>query len=81
MVRFANIYTLLNKYGSLKSSSIEYLGRDSFVSLIDALLELHKIKNSMSKYHEDLVDDAEDPGDGVEALVDDGEALNALKKH
>ena len=28
-----------------------------------------------------LVDDAEDLGDCVEALVDDGESLDGLKKH
>ena len=30
---------------------------------------------------EDLADDVEDPRDGPEALVDDGEALNGLEKH
>ena len=30
---------------------------------------------------EDHVDDVEDPGDGVESLVDDGEAMDGLKKH
>ena len=30
---------------------------------------------------EDLADDAEDPGDCVEALVNDGKALNDLEKH
>ena len=30
---------------------------------------------------EDPADDAEEPGYGVEALVDDGEALDGLKKH
>ena len=28
-----------------------------------------------------LLKDIEDPGDGLEALVDDGEALNGLEKH
>ena len=32
-------------------------------------------------YAEDLDVDVEDPRDGVEALVDDGEALDRLEKH
>ena len=37
--------------------------------------------HNVGSWSHHLVDDVEDLGDGVEVLVDDGEALDGLKEH
>ena len=44
-------------------------------------LEAPCTRLTRSLYPQDPTDGVEDPRDGPEALVDDGEALNGLEKH
>ena len=52
---------------------------------LDGTMNLEDDANHVEEAHleddDNLVDDAKDLGDGVEALVDDGEALDGLEKH